>query len=143
MIGSTRLNNITWQSLGLSAASLELVQKAGYESPTPIQSMAIPIAMERQDLIASAQTGTGKTAGFVLPMVERFVGREGTYGLILAPTREIAQQIHQTLEIFGTPRGIRSIVLIGGVDMRYDAQALQTYPQIIVATPGRLCDHLD
>jgi ATP-dependent RNA helicase RhlE len=76
-------------------------------------------------------------------MVERFFGREGTYGLILAPTREIAQQIQTTIEIFGAPRGIRSVVLIGGVNMRHDAIALNTYPHIIVATPGRLCDHLD
>ncbi len=76
-------------------------------------------------------------------MVEQFAGREGTYGLILAPTREIAQQTQAVLELFGTPRGVRSAVLIGGVDMRYDTQALATYPQIIVATPGRLCDHLD
>jgi len=76
-------------------------------------------------------------------MVERFAGKEGTFGLILAPTREIAQQIQATLEIFATPQGLRSVVLIGGIDMKIDAKALQTYPQIIVATPGRLCDHLD
>ncbi len=132
-----------WQSLGLSSAALSLIEKAGFSKPTPIQSLAIPYALKQTDLIASAQTGTGKTASFVLPMAERFAGREGTYGLILAPTREIAQQIHQTLEIFALPRGIRSAVLIGGVDMKLDIQALQSYPQIIVATPGRLCDHLD
>jgi ATP-dependent RNA helicase RhlE len=95
------------------------------------------------DLIASAQTGTGKTASFVLPMVEKSRGREGTFGLILAPTREIAQQTQSTLELFATPQGVRSAVLIGGIDMRIDAQAIATYPQILVATPGRLCDHLE
>src|SRR6478672_10115299 len=105
--------------------------------------MTIPIALNGQDLICSAQTGTGKTASFVLPLVEKFAGREGTFGLILAPTREIAQQIQATLELFGTPRGVRSIVLIGGIDMRYDIKAINSYPQVIVATPGRLCDHLD
>jgi ATP-dependent RNA helicase RhlE len=137
------LEELNWQSLKLSSASLELISKAGFASPTPIQSQTIPIALEGHDVIASAQTGTGKTASFVLPMVERFFGREGTFGLILAPTREIAQQIQATLEIFGTPQKIRSIVLIGGVDMKIDVKGLQTYPQIIVATPGRLCDHLD
>jgi ATP-dependent RNA helicase RhlE len=137
------LENLNWESLGLSTETLELIKKAGFNSPTPIQSQAIPIALKGEDLIASAQTGTGKTASFVLPMVESIAGRQGTYGLILAPTREIAQQIHQTLEIFGTPRRVRSVVLIGGVDMKQDIQSLQSYPQVIVATPGRLCDHLD
>src|SRR3984957_5794422 len=132
-----------WTLLGLSPAALELIRKAGYAHPTPVQAQSIPLALEGRDVIASAQTGTGKTASFVLPMVERIAGKEGTYGIILSPTREIAQQTQATLELFGTPRGVRSIVLIGGVDMRYDTQALATYPQIILATPGRLCDHLD
>ena len=134
---------LTWEATGLSATTVELIIKSGFAHPTFIQSKAIPTALQGQDIIASSQTGTGKTASFVLPMVERFVGREGTFGLVLAPTREIAQQIQATLEIFGTPRKIRSAVLIGGVDMKIDHQILQTYPQIIVATPGRLCDHLD
>ncbi len=132
-----------WSDLGLTEATLELIRKAGFQRPTTIQVESIPPALEGYDLIASAQTGTGKTASFVLPMVERFAGREGTFGLILAPTREIAQQIQTTLELFAAPRGLRSIVLIGGINMRIDAAALQTYPQIVVATPGRLCDHLD
>lgn len=132
-----------WSDLGLSPETLELVEKAGYTRPTPIQAESIPLAMDGCDLIASAQTGSGKTASFVLPMVERFAGKQGTYGLVLAPTREIAQQTQTAIEQFGNPRGVRSIVLIGGINMRLDAAALQTYPQIIVATPGRLCDHLD
>ncbi|MFL5812901.1 MAG: DEAD/DEAH box helicase, partial [Bdellovibrionia bacterium] len=127
----------------LSPETLEFVHKAGYAEPTPVQAGAIPVAMEGKDVIASAQTGTGKTASFVLPMVERFVGKIGTYGLILAPTREIAQQIQASFELFGAPRGVRSIVLIGGIDMKIDEAAIQSYPQVIVATPGRLCDHLD
>ncbi|MFZ9594736.1 MAG: DEAD/DEAH box helicase [Bdellovibrionia bacterium] len=134
---------INWQSLGLSPAAVQLVSQAGFHAPTPVQAQTIPVVLEGKDVIASAQTGTGKTASFVLPMVERFAGREGTFGLILAPTREIAQQIQGTLELFGAPRQVRSIVLIGGVDMKLDAKAIQTYPQVIVATPGRLCDHLE
>ncbi len=133
----------TWDSLGLSPATLEQVAKAGFKSPTPIQAASIPLALEGHDLIASAQTGTGKTASFVLPIVERLAGKQGTLGLILSPTREIAQQTQATLELLGHPLGVRSIVLIGGIDMKIDEKALATYPQVLVATPGRLCDHLD
>ena len=133
----------SWNDLGLSEEALKLVNQAGFKIPSPVQVKSIPIALTGKDLIASAQTGTGKTASFVLPMVDRFAGTEGTFGLILSPTREIAQQTQATLDLFGKPRGIRSIVLIGGIDMKKDAIALQTYPQVIVATPGRLCDHLD
>ncbi len=135
--------DLNWTTLGLSQQTLDLIQRAGYQTPTPVQAEAIPLALSGDDVIASAQTGTGKTASFVLPMVERFSGREGTFGLILCPTREIAQQTQAVIELFGAPQGVRSIVLIGGINMRLDAIALQTYPQIIVATPGRLCDHLD
>ncbi len=134
---------LDWKDLGLSAEALELIEKSGFKKPTGIQSKAIPLALEGRDLIASSQTGTGKTASFVLPMVEKLAGRNGPYGLILAPTREIAQQIQGTLKLFAEPRGIRSAVLIGGIDMRMDQEALAAYPQIIVATPGRLCDHIE
>jgi ATP-dependent RNA helicase RhlE len=134
---------VTWASLNLSAETLAQIEKAGYKHPSPVQAESIPIALSGSDLIAGAQTGTGKTASFVLPMVEAFSGRQGTFGLILAPTREIAQQIEATIQLFGGPRGVRSAVLIGGIDMRHDLKALNEYPQILVATPGRLCDHLD
>jgi ATP-dependent RNA helicase RhlE len=101
------------------------------------------VVLDGKDLLASAQTGTGKTASFVLPMVDAIAGRKGTLGLILAPTREIAQQIQATLDLFAKPRGLRSVVLIGGIDMNEDLRALRDYPEIIVATPGRLCDHLE
>jgi ATP-dependent RNA helicase RhlE len=77
----------TWDELGLSNDALQLIQKAGFQAPTPVQAQTIPLALDGCDLIASAQTGTGKTASFVLPMVERFAGRQGTFGLILCPTR--------------------------------------------------------
>jgi ATP-dependent RNA helicase RhlE len=132
-----------WEDLKLSAEALNLIQQAGYAAPSPIQMQCIPVALEGSDVIGTAQTGTGKTAAFTLPMVERFAGRKGTYGLVLSPTREIAQQTQATFEKFGKPRGVESVVLIGGVNMREDDKALATYPQVIVATPGRLCDHLD
>jgi ATP-dependent RNA helicase RhlE len=132
-----------WSSLGLSEKLLELVTKAGYRSPTPVQAQAIPLVIEGNDVLASAATGSGKTAAFVLPTVQRFAGKEGTYVLALSPTREIAQQTAAVFETFGGPLGLRATVLIGGSNMRLEEQALMTYPQIIVATPGRLCDHLE
>ncbi|MBY0471903.1 DEAD/DEAH box helicase [bacterium] len=133
----------TWESLGLTEKTLESIRKSGFKYPTPIQAQSIPLAIDGHDLIASSQTGTGKTASFVLPMVDVLGGRQGTLGLILSPTREIAQQSQATFEMFGADQGLKSVVLIGGIDMKIDAQALSTYPQVIVATPGRLCDHLE
>ena len=133
----------SWQGLGLSKPILDLVAQAGFTQPTPVQLKVIPEILNGVDLMVSAQTGTGKTAAFVLPLVEKLQGRKGTYVVVLSPSREIALQTHAVFETFGTPLGIRSIALIGGIEMREDIKTLATYPQIIVATPGRLCDHLD
>ncbi len=134
---------MNWSELGLSPQLLELIEKAGYKSPTPVQSAAIPFAVEGHDVLASAATGSGKTAGFVLPTVQRTLGKSGTLVLALSPTREIAQQTAAVFDTFGGPLGLKSTVLIGGANMRVETAALGEYPQIIVATPGRLCDHLE
>jgi ATP-dependent RNA helicase RhlE len=133
----------SWDDLGLAPEVLESVKSAGFKTPTPIQVQAIPIALKHIDIIASSQTGTGKTAAFGLPMINHLRGRQGTFGLVLAPTREIALQIHNNLTLLGAPLGVRSICLIGGVGFEHDAAGIGSYPHIIVATPGRLCDHLD
>ncbi|MBS1962082.1 MAG: DEAD/DEAH box helicase [Bdellovibrionales bacterium] len=132
-----------WEDLGLDPKLVELVKKFGYQTPTPVQAEAIPFAVEGHDVLASAATGSGKTAGFVLPTVNRFMGKKGTLILALSPTREIAQQTAAVFETFGAPLGLKATVLIGGANMRLEEQALGEYPQIIVATPGRLCDHLE
>src|SRR5579872_2026737 len=93
----------TFDALGLSQPTLHALARAGYRSPTPIQAGAIPPAMAGSDVIGCAATGTGKTAAFVLPLVERLVGGQGTRGLILAPTRELALQIAEHFERFGRP----------------------------------------
>lgn len=142
-MSDTKENPASWDTLGLNPELLQRVEEAGFLSPTPVQVQAIPLALQGQDLMVSAQTGTGKTAAFVLPMIQKLKGREGTYGLILAPSREIALQVQTVMESLGLPLGVRSIALIGGIDMRLDEQALNTYPHVIVATPGRLCDHLE
>jgi superfamily II DNA/RNA helicase len=134
---------LSWDSISLSPELKAVIEKAGYTKPTAVQAKAIPLAIEGYDLLVSSQTGSGKTAAFALPMIEKIRGREGLKGLILAPSREIALQSQAVMEAFGAALGIRSIALIGGVELRVDERALETYPQVIIATPGRLCDHIE
>ncbi len=133
---------IDWATLGLSAELLNRIREVGFKEPTPIQVRSIPVALKKRDLIAGARTGSGKTAAFSLPMIQQFVGRKGTYGLILCPTREIALQTLETLKLFGEPLGVTSCALIGGTDLKADALAIKASPHIIVGTPGRICDHI-
>jgi superfamily II DNA/RNA helicase len=132
-----------WSELGLSPQILELIEKAGYKQPTSVQAQAIPLVKEGFDVLVSSQTGSGKTASFVIPTVERFQGKNGTYILALSPTREIAQQTGAVFETFGAPLGLKTVVCIGGASIPVEKEALASSPHIIVATPGRLCDHLE
>jgi len=133
---------ITFRDLSLSEKSLQALARAGFEHPTPIQAQAIPPAMEGRDVIGTAATGTGKTAAFLFPILERLAGQAGTRALVLAPTRELALQIGQELERFGHGRHVRGAVVIGGVGMEQQRQAFRERREVIVATPGRLVDHL-
>ncbi|MFH1098692.1 MAG: DEAD/DEAH box helicase [Candidatus Uhrbacteria bacterium] len=118
-----------------------LIVKAGFTTPTPIQVGAIPPALEGRDIIGAAQTGTGKTAAFVIPIVERLRGRRGLGALILTPTRELALQIEDVF--YQLARGqIRATSIIGGASMSLQQRALRAQPNVIIATPGRLLDHL-
>jgi ATP-dependent RNA helicase RhlE len=132
----------TFASLGLSEEMTAALADAGYEAPRPIQASAIPPALAGKDVIGCAATGTGKTAAFVLPMVERLAGKKGTRGLVLAPTRELAEQTMTYLERFGGPRKVNAALVIGGMGMGRQVDALQRKPSVIIATPGRLVDHL-
>ena len=132
----------TFAELGLSEKSLLALTRAGFEHPTPIQARAIPPALEGKDVIGTAATGTGKTAAFLLPIIERLAGRPGTRALVLAPTRELALQIGEELERFGKTRHVRGAVVIGGVGMGNQERAFREKVEVIIATPGRLVDHL-
>jgi len=132
-----------WNVFQLSEELLKIVNGLGHAKPTEIQEKALPPGLEGKDLIASAPTGTGKTLSFVLPICQRLKGRSGTLSLVLAPTREIALQIQDTFNKVGPLMGLQSACLIGGVDYRYDEKALAAYPQVLIGTPGRLCDHLE
>ena len=135
--------NVNWADLGLSTKMLELIEEEGYKHPSPVQNLTIPFALSGKDVIVSSQTGSGKTASFVIPSVERFKEKNGTYILALSPTREIAQQTGEVFAKFAKPFGMKVAVCIGGANMNDEKEALAASPHIIVATPGRLCDHLE
>lgn len=134
---------ITWNELSLSPQLLDVIEKSGYTTPTNVQALSIPEILAGHDVLVSSQTGSGKTASFVIPVVERFKNKNGTYVLALAPTREIAQQTAAVFETFGAPFGLKTVVCIGGASLPEEKLALSSSPHIIVATPGRLCDHLE
>ncbi|MEN9935943.1 MAG: ATP-dependent helicase RhlE [Chloroflexota bacterium] len=120
------------------------VRAAGYQTPTPIQAQAIPPVMTGRDVMGLAQTGTGKTAAFALPILQRLL--DGTRGrvraLVVAPTRELAEQIHESFVALGKETGLRSVTLYGGVGMQPQVQKLRAGVDIVVACPGRLLDHI-
>jgi ATP-dependent RNA helicase RhlE len=132
-----------FDQLGLSRETLGALRRARFTHPTPIQAQAIPPALAGRDVIGCAATGTGKTAAYVLPLVERFAGQQGTLGLVLAPTRELVQQLAEAVRFFAEPRGLTHAVIIGGEDMAAQVEALKERPTFVLATPGRLVDLLD
>ncbi|HEX2060439.1 MAG TPA: DEAD/DEAH box helicase [Thermoanaerobaculia bacterium] len=132
----------SFSTLGLSSEITETIARIGFVHPTPIQAAVIPIALQGRDVIGLAQTGSGKTAAFVLPMAEKLVHGRGVRGLILSPTREIALQTKAFLDLFGKHHDLQTACLIGGVKMKPQFDALRAQPDIIVATPGRLLDHV-
>lgn len=131
-----------FSGLGISPSILNQLEKLGFNTPTPIQHQAIPLAIQGSDLMGIAQTGTGKTMAFGIPMIQRLHETKGT-GLILLPTRELASQVDQALNTLGRHAGLRTAILIGGTPMGPQMRALANRPHIIIATPGRLIDHLE
>lgn len=140
---------MSFESLGLRAELLRAVSEKGYSNPTPIQVQAIPPILEGRDLMGGAQTGTGKTAGFTLPLLQRLMstskeqkGRRPIRALVLTPTRELAAQVAESVVIYGKHLPLRSTVVFGGVSINPQKQILIRGVDILVATPGRLLDHV-
>ena len=127
--------------LGIAPKILDILERMKFKVPTPIQLRAIPLALEGKDIVGIAQTGTGKTHSFAIPMVQRLVQKKGI-GLVLAPTRELAIQIDEAFGEIARAFSMRTACLIGGAPMFPQVQALRRDPQVVIATPGRLIDHM-
>ena len=140
----------SFADLGLSPAIVRALEEQGYTSPTPIQLQAIPAVLEGRDLLAAAQTGTGKTAGFTLPLLQRISlidfarsnARAKIRVLILTPTRELAAQVEESVRVYGKYLDVKSMVIFGGVNINPQKEKLNRRVDILVATPGRLLDHI-
>ncbi|TDZ39266.1 ATP-dependent rRNA helicase RRP3 [Colletotrichum spinosum] len=134
----------SFKDLGIVDSLCEACTALGYKHPTPIQAKSIPHALENRDIIGLAETGSGKTAAFALPILQALLEKpQAFFGLVLAPTRELAAQIAQAFEALGSLINLRCAVIVGGLDMVAQSIALGKKPHIIVATPGRLVDHLE
>lgn len=142
---------MSFEQLGLSSDILRAIADQGYTTPTPIQAQAIPAILEGKDVMGGAQTGTGKTAGFTLPMLRRLEfhanssmspAKHPVRGLILVPTRELAMQVYESVQAYGKYLQLRSAVIYGGVNIDPQIQEIRAGVEILVATPGRLLDHI-
>jgi len=142
----------SFDALGLSPEILRAVAESGYTTPTPIQSQAIPVVLAGRDVMGGAQTGTGKTAGFGLPILHRLQPQANTSpsparhpvrALILAPTRELAIQVEESIKEYGKYTGLRSTCVFGGIDIKTQLPIVRAGVEILVATPGRLLDHVE
>lgn len=139
---------MSFNTLGLSAELLRAVAEQGYTEPTPVQSQSIPVILEGRDILAGAQTGTGKTAGFTLPLLQLLNERPSSKGkrpvraLVLTPTRELAAQVAESIVTYGKHLPLKSAVIFGGVNINPQISKLRQGVDVLVATPGRLLDHL-
>ena len=143
---------IQFDALGLAAPLLKAISETGYTTPTPIQTQAIPLALQGKDLMAGAQTGTGKTAAFALPILQKLLpfashstspAKHPIRALVLTPTRELAIQVEESIKVYAKHTPLKSLVVFGGVDIKTQTPHLKTGVEILVATPGRLLDHVE
>ena len=134
-------DNKSFYGLGIAPNILQALDKLNFKTPTPIQEKSIPPAIEGKDLVGLAQTGTGKTLAFGIPMIQAALSRKP--GVVILPTRELALQVQETFEKVGSSLGLRTALLIGGESMHRQIQAIRRRPMIVIGTPGRLVDHLN
>jgi superfamily II DNA/RNA helicase len=143
---------IQFDALGLATPLLKALSETGYTTPTPIQAQAIPLALQGKDLMAGAQTGTGKTAAFALPILQKLLpfassstspAKHPIRALVLTPTRELAIQVEESIKVYAKHTPLKSLVVFGGVDIKTQTPHLKTGIEILVATPGRLLDHVE
>jgi superfamily II DNA/RNA helicase len=146
------LDTVSFADLKLAPQILKALTEFGYTTPTPIQAQAIPVVLEGRDLMAGAQTGTGKTAAFALPLLQKLLphassstspAKHPVRALILVPTRELAVQVEESVKTYAKHTHLRSLVVYGGVDIKTQTPHLKTGVEILVATPGRLLDHIE
>jgi len=146
------LSTVSFADLDLAPEILRALAESGYTTPTPIQAQAIPLVLDNHDLMAGAQTGTGKTAAFALPMLQKLLphassstspARHPVRALILVPTRELAIQVEESVKAYAKHTKLRSLVVFGGVDIKTQKAPLKNGVEILVATPGRLLDHIE
>jgi ATP-dependent RNA helicase RhlE len=141
---ATESETASFDTLGLSAEVLRAVRDAGYTTPTPIQAQAIPLVLKGRDIMGLAQTGTGKTAAFTLPIVDRFIdGPQRTRALVLTPTRELCVQVEESVHKYAKHSKLTVVSVYGGVPLEPQQKMLRAGVDIVVATPGRLIDHLE
>jgi ATP-dependent RNA helicase RhlE len=133
---------MSFANFGLSPAMMRAVESLGYENPTPIQAETFPIAISGRDLVGLAETGSGKTASYLLPVVQRLEGGKGLRALVVVPTRELALQVEQVARQICKPAGMRALAVIGGVGVAAQAYELKKGVDVLIATPGRLLDHM-
>ncbi|MCK4277545.1 MAG: DEAD/DEAH box helicase, partial [Phycisphaerae bacterium] len=138
----SKKNDVTFADFPLHETIHRSIAQAGFQRPMPIQAACIPPALEGKDVIGLAQTGTGKTAAFAIPIIQRLTGRTELGALVLAPTRELAAQITVMFNELGKASCVRVATIVGGVPMDQDYGALRSWPNVLVATPGRLIDHI-
>lgn len=132
----------SFHGLGIAPGLLEVLERLGYAAPTPIQAQAIPVAIQGKDIVGIAQTGTGKTLAFGIPMIQRLAHGKDR-GLVVLPTRELAIQVDEVFKSLGGGLGLRTALLIGGQSIKPQLDALRQNPRVIIGTPGRILDHLN